>query len=76
MKKSIKMLVDAVKKPATRFDFRTDLWNCTPISQYGKDKLNLTLSKSTILRRLHEENLSYRVPEKFFVQANVKLQSD
>lgn len=72
----LKLLVNAVKKPASKFGFKSDLWNCSRIFQYSKNKLKLSLSKSTILRRLHESNLSYRVPEKSFVQANVKLQSD
>ncbi|MCP3921619.1 MAG: IS630 family transposase [Desulfobacterales bacterium] len=71
-----KKLIRAVKKPASKFGYKTDLWNCTRILHYAKKHLKLTTSRSTINRRLLEAKLSYKVPEKSFVEANVKTQKD
>lgn len=75
-KDKLNKLMKAVKRPASKFGFKTDLWNCTRILQYCNKTLKLKVSRSTINRRLREANLSYKIPEKAFVEANVSLQKD
>ncbi len=75
-KDKLKKLVKAIEKPASKFGFKNDLWNCSRVRMYCKKYLDLRISKSTINRRLLEANLSYKIPEKAFVEANVKLQKD
>jgi transposase len=61
-------LVDIVLDPATKFGYETDFWTTRRLIQVIGSRFDVTLSKRTLLRRLHEAGLSYQKPERAYFE--------
>src|SRR3972149_506925 len=65
-----KQLWKIVLQPATRFGYETDLWTVTRVHQVVQEKLEVTVSKDTIWRRLREAGLTYQKPERQYFETD------
>jgi transposase len=61
-------LVDLVLAPASAFGYETDFWTTRRLIQVVDRQFGVTLSKWTVLRRLHEAGLSYQKPEREYFE--------
>jgi len=62
---SLKALVLA---PASRYGYETDFWTTRRLIQVIATEFRVTLSKQTVLRRLHEAGLTYQKPEREYFE--------
>lgn len=74
--KQIKKLTKLILKPASAYGFETDFWTIRRIIIIAKKQLNLTISKTTMYEILHNEEYSYKKPEKRYYEANQEEQQD
>jgi transposase len=61
-------LVDIVLAPATEFGYETDFWTTRRLIQVIGSRFGVSISKQTVMRRLHEAGLSYQKPEREYFQ--------
>jgi transposase len=57
-----------VLAPASRYGYETDFWTSRRLIQVIQAEFGVTLSKRTMLRRLHECGLSYQKPERKYFE--------
>ncbi len=61
-------LIDIVLAPATEFGYETDFWTTRRLIQVIGGRFDVSLSKQTVMRRLHEAGLSYQKPERQYFE--------
>ncbi len=61
-------LCELVMAPASRFGYETDFWTTRRLIQTIESRYGLTLSKRTVLRRLHAAGLTYQKPERQYFE--------
>src|SRR5438552_11686113 len=61
-------LVAIVMAPASTFGYETDFWTTPRLSQVIQANFGVTVSKQTIMRRLHEAGMSYQKPERQYFE--------
>jgi transposase len=54
--------------PASRYGYETDFWTTRRLIQVIDSEFNVSLSKRTVLRRLHEAGLTYQEPEREYFE--------
>jgi transposase len=64
-RESLKPLVLA---PASRYGYETDFWTTRRLIQVLAAEFGVTVSKQTVLRRLHEAGLTYQKPEREYFE--------
>jgi len=64
----VDILTDIVLSPATGFGYETDFWTTRRLIQVIDDRFGVSLSKQTVMRRLHEAGLSYQKPERQYFE--------
>lgn len=57
-----------VMSPASQFGYETDFWTTRRLIQVVWSELGVTVSKQTMMRRLHEAGLSYQKPEREYFE--------
>jgi len=62
-------LQSIVLKPASEFGYETDFWTCKRLQNIIEEEFNISVSKSTIWRRLREADLTYQKPERRYYEA-------
>lgn len=65
-----------ILQPAGSFGFETDLWTVGRVHQVVQEKLNVTISKDTIWRRLREAGLTYQKPEREYFETDEKARQE
>jgi transposase len=68
--KEIQKLTQLILKPASAYGFETDFWTIRRIIIVAKEKLKITISKTSMYEILHNEQFSYKKPEKRYYEAN------
>jgi len=61
-------LREIVLAPASRYGYETDFWTTRRLIQVIDSEFNVSLSKRTVLRRLHEAGLTYQEPEREYFE--------
>lgn len=61
-------LIEIVLCPASAFGYETDFWTTRRLVQVIYDQFGVTISKQTVMRRLHEAGLSYQKPEREYFE--------
>jgi transposase len=61
-------LTAMIMAPASTFGYETDFWTTPRLVQVVKDEFGVTVSKQTIMRRLHEAGMSYQKPERQYFE--------
>lgn len=61
-------LASMILAPASKFGFETDFWTTPRIIQVVQNEFGVTVSKQTIMRRLHEAGMSYQKPEREYFE--------
>jgi transposase len=69
-------LLDIVFAPATAFGYETDFWTTRRLIQVIGSQCGATLSKQTVMRRLHEAGLSYQKPERQYFELSEEERAD
>lgn len=54
--------------PASEFGFETDFWTTPRLIQVVQSQLGVTVSKQTMMRRLHEAGMTYQKPEREYFE--------
>jgi len=57
-----------VLSPASKYGFETDFWTTRRLIQIVQSEFGVTLSKQTVMRRLHEAGLTYQKPERQYFE--------
>lgn len=57
-----------VLKPASEYGFETDFWTTRRLIQVIRAEFGVTVSKQTVMRRLHEAQLTYQKPEREYFE--------
>jgi transposase len=57
-----------VMSPASSFGYETDFWTTPRLIQVVATELGVTVSKQTMMRRLHEAGLTYQKPEREYFE--------
>jgi transposase len=65
-------LMSFVLSPASKFGFETDFWTTPRLLQIVRREFGVTVSKQTMMRRLHDANLSYQKPERQYFELSEK----
>lgn len=73
-KEQTRKLINVILKPASNYGYETDFWTVKRIIAIAKKYLKITISKTTMNNLLHEEEQSYKKPEKRYYEANKKDQ--
>lgn len=63
-KKQVKKLLSYIKKPASKFGFETDLWDCSRVRILIKKKFGVGLHKTNVWKMLHSWKFTPQKPEK------------
>jgi transposase len=63
-----KCLQALVLAPASRYGYETDFWTTRRLIQVIAAEFGVTISKQTVLRRLHEAGLTYQKPEREYFE--------
>jgi len=61
--KQIDKMLNLLAEPASTYGFETDLWSTSTIRTLIKDKLNVSLHRTTVYRMLTEQKFSSKKPE-------------
>jgi len=61
-------LASIVMSPASSFGFETDFWTTPRLIQIIASEFGVSVSKQTIMRRLHEAGMSYQKPERQYFE--------
>jgi len=65
-----------VLSSAMEFGYETDFWTIRRLIQVIEDELHVSLSKQTIMRRLHEAGLTYQKPEREYFELSEDERSE
>ncbi len=57
-----------VLKPASEFGYETDFWTSKRLGHVIEQEFRITVSRRTILRRLHDSGLTYQKPERQYFE--------
>lgn len=57
-----------VLAPASRYGYETDFWTTRRLIQIITAEFGVTISKQTVLRRLHDAGLTYQKPEREYFE--------
>ena len=57
-----------VLAPASQYGYETDFWTTRRLIQVITAEFGMTISKQTVLRRLHEARLTYQKPEREYCE--------
>jgi transposase len=57
-----------VLAPASQYGYETDFWTTRRLIQVITTEFGVTISKQTVLRRLHEAGLTYQKPEREYFE--------
>ena len=72
VRKLMELDVDALREivlaPASEYGYETDFWTTRRLIQVIGSEFGVTLSKQTVMRRLHEAGLSYQKPEREYFE--------
>lgn len=72
IRKLMELDVDALREivlaPASEYGYETDFWTTRRLIQVIGSEFGVTLSKQTVMRRLHEAGLSYQKPEREYFE--------
>jgi transposase len=63
-----KELTSMIMSPASKFGFETDFWTTPRLIQVVQSRFGITVSKQTIMRRLHEAGMTYQKPEREYFE--------
>src|SRR5271157_3729894 len=63
-----KALTAIVLAPATNYGYETDFWTTRRLIQVIERQCGITVSKQTVMRRLHEAGLTYQKPEREYFE--------
>jgi transposase len=66
-----KALAAIVMAPASTCGFETDFWTTPRLIQVVAQQFGVTVSKQTMMRRLHEAGLTYQKPERQYFDVSV-----
>jgi len=69
-------LCDIVLAPASRYGYETDFWTTRRLIQVIWSSFGVTLSKQTVMRRLHEAGLSYQKPVRQYFELSEAERQD
>lgn len=61
-------LTSMILSRASRFGFETDFWTTPRLIQVIHSEFGVTVSKQTIMRRLHEAGMTYQKPEREYFE--------
>lgn len=61
-------LTSIVMSPASSYGFETDFWTTPRLIQIVGKQFGVTVSKQTIMRRLHEAGMTYQKPERQYFE--------
>lgn len=64
-----------VLKPASKFDFETDLWTCARIVSHAKKAYGVNVSRLTMARKMKKIKMSYQKPERRYYEADKQKQA-
>jgi transposase len=67
-----KVLLAMVLSPASQYGFETDFWTTRRLMQIIRTEFGVTVSKQTVMRRLHEAGLSYQKPERAYFELSAE----
>lgn len=62
-------LTRIVLEPASKYGHETDLWTCARLQQTIHDELRIATSRWTVWRRLQNAGMTYKKPEKAYLDA-------
>jgi transposase len=62
-----------VLRPASDFEFETDLWTVGRLRRVIRDDFQIILSKNTIWRRLRDAGLTYQKPEREYFEIDEQV---
>lgn len=57
-----------ILSPASEFGFETDFWTTPRLIQVVRSQFGVSVSKQTMMRRLHEAGMSYQKPEREYFE--------
>lgn len=63
-----KRLTSIILAPASTFGFETDFWTTPRLIQVVQSRFGVSVSKQTMMRRLHEAGMSYQKPEREYFE--------
>jgi transposase len=69
-------LRNIVLAPASEYGYETDFWTTRRLVQVIDSEFRVSLSKQTVLRRLHAAGLSYQKPERQYFQVSEQERQD
>jgi transposase len=61
-------LTAIVMSPASHYGFETDFWTTPRLIQIINSRFGVTVSKQTMMRRLHDAGMSYQKPEREYFE--------
>ena len=59
--------------PASQFGFETDFWTTPRLIQIVAEKFGVSLSKQSMMRRLHEAGMTYQKPERVYFEMSEEV---
>jgi transposase len=65
-------LTAMILSPASNFGFETDFWTTRRLIQLIQSRFGVSVSKQTMMRRLHEAGLTYQKPEREYFELSEK----
>lgn len=65
-----------VLKPASQFNFETDLWTCARIVSHAKKAYGIKVSRITMSRKMKKIRMSYQKPERRYYEADRQKQAE
>jgi len=63
-----KALTEIILSPASAFAFESDFWTTRRLTRVVQSQLAVTVSKQTMMRRLHEAGISYQKPQREYFE--------
>jgi transposase len=69
-------LTAMILSPASEFGFETDFWTTPRIIQVVQGQFGISVSKQTVMRRLHEAGMSYQKPEREYFELSEEERQD
>lgn len=73
--KQVNRMLNLLAKPASAYGYETDLWSASNVRTLIKDKLNVSLHRTTVYRMLTEQKYSSKKPEFRWKEADLAKQS-
>lgn len=61
-------LANVLLSPASHYGFETDFWTTRRLIQVVRVQFGVTVSKQTMMRRLHEAGMTYQRPERAYFE--------